>query len=149
MRNDEVSELVSKRPIAAVIAVVIREGLVLLVKRANPPDAGLWGFPGGKIEFGEMLGDAAVRELMEETGIKATAGKVLTTVDAFDVGESRSVREHYILVAISCTWISGSPHAADDALEARWFCLSTLESSTLPMSSGVVELALQADSLIC
>lgn len=147
MRNEEACEIVVRKPIAAVIAVVVREGLVLLVKRANAPHAGLWGFPGGKIDFGETLRDAAVRELMEETGVQATAGKILTAVDAFDVIESAGVREHYVLVAVSCTWVSGVPHAADDALEARWFGLTTLENSNLPMSSGVVELALQANSL--
>ncbi|WP_244627084.1 NUDIX domain-containing protein [Microvirga tunisiensis] len=51
----------SPSPIPAVIAVVIRNGWTLLVRRANPPDAGLWGFPGGKIEFGETVKDAADR----------------------------------------------------------------------------------------
>ncbi|MEN7538812.1 NUDIX domain-containing protein, partial [Aurantiacibacter flavus] len=56
-----------QRPIAATIAVVLREGQVLLVRRANPPDAGRWGFPGGKIETGETIEQAAIRELYEET----------------------------------------------------------------------------------
>lgn len=73
-----------QRPIPAVLAVVTRDGQILLVRRANPPDAGLWGFPGGKIEFGEPLLRAAERELAEETGVTATATTVLDALDAYD-----------------------------------------------------------------
>ena len=45
----------SVRPVPAVIGIVLRERDVLLVRRANPPDAGRWGFPGGKIEAGNRL----------------------------------------------------------------------------------------------
>ncbi|MFX6119029.1 NUDIX domain-containing protein, partial [Acinetobacter baumannii] len=60
----------SERPIPATIAVVLRDDRVLLVRRANPPDAGRWGFPGGKIERGETIAEAAIRELMEETAVQ-------------------------------------------------------------------------------
>ncbi|WP_256388415.1 NUDIX domain-containing protein [Lutimaribacter pacificus] len=53
-------------------------------RRANPPDAGLWGFPGGKIDQGEPLFDAAIRELAEETGVSAEPLRVITALDAFD-----------------------------------------------------------------
>ncbi|MCG8693816.1 MAG: NUDIX domain-containing protein, partial [Minwuiales bacterium] len=55
---DEAAEAKPQKPIAAVIALVVRENRILLVRRANPPDAGRWGFPGGKVEFGEPLLDA-------------------------------------------------------------------------------------------
>ncbi len=57
------------RPIVATIGVLFKDEKVLLVRRANPPDVGRWGFPGGKIEHGEAIKDAAVRELYEETSI--------------------------------------------------------------------------------
>ena len=75
--------LPSPSPVPAVIAVLIHEGRALLVRRANPPDAGLWGFPGGKIEYGETVRAAALRELLEETGVQAQAQEILTTLDLY------------------------------------------------------------------
>ena len=136
-------ELVPVRPIVATIATVFRDGNVLLVRRANPPDVGKWGFPGGKVDLGECLKDAAIRELFEETGVRATAQRVFTAVDAFDHDEDGVVRHHYVLVAVLCTWVSGEPIAGDDALEARWFPLHALEEADLALSLDVAKVARQ------
>jgi 8-oxo-dGTP diphosphatase len=134
----------SPSPIPAVIAVVIRNGRTLLVRRANPPDAGLWGFPGGKIEFGETVKDAAIRELLEETAVHAEAQDVLTTLDVLVRDAGGNVRQHYILIAVQCRWISGEPAAGDDALEARWFPIAELDPNTLAMSVDVDVIARRA-----
>ncbi len=134
----------ARRPIAATIATVIRNGEVLLVRRANPPDAGLWGFPGGKIEAGEPIESAALRELLEETGIRADAQKVFTAVDAFDRDGAGHLHHHFVLIAVLCKWISGEPVAGDDALEARWFRLEELNEPGLALSLDVAEVARQA-----
>lgn len=86
------------RPIAATIAVVIRNAQVLLVRRANPPDAGLWGFPGGKIDLGETIDAAAIRELYEETGIEAAFERILNALEAFDRDPQGHVRQHFVLI---------------------------------------------------
>lgn len=144
----EVGVSTPQRPVAAKIAVVIRQGRVLLVRRRNPPDAGRWGFPGGKIEFGETILAAAERELFEETAVRAKAQQVLTAVDALDYDHESRVRAHFILVAVLCRWVSGRPVAGDDALEADWFDLNTLDEANLAMSFGVADVARQAASLI-
>lgn len=136
-------ELAPVRPVVATIATVFRDGNVLLVRRANPPDVGKWGFPGGKVDLGECLKDAAIRELFEETGVRATAQRVFTAVDAFDHDETGVVRHHYVLVAVLCTWVSGEPIAGDDALEARWFPLQALEEEDLALSLDVAKVARQ------
>lgn len=133
-----------RRPVPAVIAVVLRGEQVLLVRRANPPDAGRWGFPGGKIEWGETVEAAAERELEEETGIVGTAEGVLTALDAFDRSPSGDLRHHYVLVAVQCRWIAGEPTAADDALDARWFALDTLDAGDAAFSHDVVSVACRA-----
>jgi 8-oxo-dGTP diphosphatase len=134
-------------PIAAVIAVIIHEERTLLVRRANPPDAGLWGFPGGKIEFGETVRAAAIRELVEETGVHAEAQDVITTLDILVPDPSGTVQQHYILIAVRCRWISGEPVAGDDALEAGWFPVIELEHGRVAMSADVALIARQAQTL--
>jgi 8-oxo-dGTP diphosphatase len=137
----------SPSPIPAVIAVVIHEDRTLLVRRANPPDAGLWGFPGGKIEFGETVRAAAIRELLEETGVHAEAHDVITTLDILVPDPSGAVHQHYILIAVRCRWISGEPVAGDDALEAGWFPVIDLEHGGLAMSADVDIITKQAQAL--
>lgn len=131
-----------QRPIPAVLAVVVNAGQVLLVQRANPPDAGLWGFPGGKVEYGETLLQAAERELLEETGIRAIAQAVIGAVDAWDRGDNGELRQHFILIAVRCLWQSGMPVADDDALDARWVALDEMETA-LPLSRDVAMVARQ------
>ncbi|SBW12946.1 NUDIX hydrolase [uncultured Alphaproteobacteria bacterium] len=129
------------RPVAATIAAVFHQGRILLVRRANPPDAGRWGFPGGKIEPGEPIETAAVRELFEETGIRGRARRVFTAVDVFDRDEHGRLLRHFVLIAVLCDWIAGDPVAGDDALDARWFRLEDLDDAGLALSLDVAEVA--------
>lgn len=128
-------------PIAAAIGVVVRSNQVLLVRRINPPDAGKWGFPGGKIEAGESVHSAAAREVREETGVVVRATKILTAIDAFDRDEKDALRTHYVLIAVLCDWLSGVPQAADDVSEAAWFEIAAVNASTLAMSEHVAAVA--------
>ena len=125
------------RPVPAVLSIVLREGKVLLVRRANAPDAGFWGFPGGRIEAGETVFAAAERELVEETSVTGVASATLTVLDALDRGEDGTLRFHYVLVAVACRWVSGEPVADDDALDAMWVAVNDI--STLDQVSDDVE----------
>ena len=136
-----IARTASIRPVVAVIAVVVMDGRVLLVRRANPPDAGRWGFPGGKIEFGETINQAAIRELAEETAITAEAMCIVTSVDAFGFDERGVVTSHFVLIAVLCRWLSGSLLAGDDALEARWYGLDEVDETQLDLSKDVAEVA--------
>ena len=128
------------RPVPAVLALVPRGGEVLLVRRANPPDAGLWGFPGGRIELGETVHGAAERELREETGVEARALRTIAALDVVE-GPPRAVRRHFVLIGVLCRWQGGEPVAADDALDAAWFDAAALGASDLPLSRDVAQLA--------
>jgi len=128
-------------PTPGVLAVVERAGRLLLVRRANPPDEGLWGFPGGRVEPGETVADAAVRELREETGVDAAAEDVLTAVDVIRRDEAGALADHFVLVAVRCRWRAGDGEAADDALEARWFTLDEIDALGRGASDRVGEVA--------
>jgi 8-oxo-dGTP diphosphatase len=139
--------LLPPRPIPAVIAVLVHGSHALLVRRANPPDAGLWGFPGGKIDYGETVKEAALRELLEETGVRGEAQDVITTLDILVRSGDGNLEHHYILIAVRCRWVSGEPVAGDDALEACWFPVEDLDPDKLAMSADVDVIARQAEAL--
>ncbi|ETX13040.1 NUDIX hydrolase [Roseivivax halodurans JCM 10272] len=124
--------------IRAALAVVIRGEAVLLVRRANRPDAGLWGFPGGKLEAGETVAEAAIRELAEETGLTGTVRASLGTVFVDHVTPG------YRLDAMLCDAPRGEPVAADDAEEAAWMPLADVIDRAIPMSRDVDTLAAKA-----
>jgi 8-oxo-dGTP diphosphatase len=113
--------IMSDRPIPATIAALVDDGRVLLVRRANPPDQGRWGYPGGRIELGETIMDAAVRELSEETGVVGQPLKIFSALDVVDRDAFGQLRHHFVLIAVLCRWSSGRPQAGDDALEVGWF----------------------------
>ena len=136
------------RPIAATIAAVVRDGHVLLVRRANPPDENCWAFPGGKIDAGETIEAATARELLEETGVTAEPLHVFDAVDVFDRDDTGALRRHFILIAVLCRWQSGEPVAGDDARDARWVSLSDLDGHALATSFGVAALARKAAALM-
>ena len=132
----------SRLPIAAVIAVVVRGEKLLLVRRSHKPDAGRWGFPGGKIERGETVLAAALRELDEETGVAADAVEVLTAVDV--IRRERETLHHFVLIAVLCRWRAGEGVPASDAHETAWFDLAgiaALEKS--PDVERVARLAME------
>ncbi len=134
-------------PKIGALAVVVHETRVLLVQRSKQPDAGLWGFPGGHVEWGETVMQAAQRELREETSVIAEPQCYLDNLDLLRRDEQGAVQSHYLLVGVACEYRSGSPVAGDDALDARWFSIDQIRQGDLPMSDRVVDLletALQA-----
>ncbi|WP_390911841.1 NUDIX domain-containing protein [Pseudosulfitobacter sp. SM2401] len=125
------------RPKVAALAVVLREGHVLLVKRKNEPDAGLWGFPGGHVELGETGLDAAARELHEETGVIATSIAYLTNLDIITHDPDGGIAFHFLLAAVLCNYQSGTPRAMDDAQDADWIRVQDVESKSIALSQNV------------
>ena len=119
--------------IAGAAAVVVHDGHVLLVQRRNPPDAGLWGYPGGHVEDGESNAEAAVRELFEETGLTATAVGVLTVLH---VGDSA---RRFRLAMVGCAYVSGDPVADDDALAAEWVAIRNVLTPDRAYSDRVAD----------
>jgi 8-oxo-dGTP diphosphatase len=112
----------ARRPVPAVGVVCLRGRDVLLIRRGKPPLSGGWSLPGGRIEWGERAADAALRELVEETGVEAELTGLLDVVDGV-FGEDT----HYVLVDYAAKWRAGEPRAGDDALEAAFHPIDDLE----------------------
>ncbi len=129
-----------ERPIVGVLAVVMRGDRVLVVRRANPPMPGRWGFPGGVLELGETVAQGAMRELEEETGVKAEATGPLTVIDTIDHDNERRVRYHYTLVAVIGHWQSGEGAVADDVDEVAWLTRAEIVEQGLPTAPALLPL---------
>jgi ADP-ribose pyrophosphatase YjhB (NUDIX family) len=124
-------------PRIATLAVVLHAGKVLLVQRRKQPDSGLWGFPGGHVELGETVFQAAERELREETTVQARADRFLTNLDIIVPDGAGGVQFHYVLVAVLCVYQTGEPEARDDARDARWIPVEEVLNQTLELSRDV------------
>ena len=125
--NEQNSNAYPARPIIGVGAIVQKDGKVLLVKRGAEPSFGLWAIPGGTLQLGESLRECAERELLEETGITAKAEECVYVFDYVERDAQGNIKYHFVVVDFAAAYISGEPHGADDALEARWFAPGELE----------------------
>ena len=114
-------------PVAAVGVVVLRDSEVLLVRRGQEPSRGRWSLPGGAVEVGETVRQAAEREVREECAVDIKAGEVIEVLDAITPAPDGRVRFHYVLVELLADYLGGTPSAATDALEARWCPLDQLD----------------------
>ncbi|BEP17409.1 NUDIX hydrolase [Pyrofollis japonicus] len=125
-------------PVVGVGALVVRncggsELEILLVKRKYKPFAGMWSIPGGHVEPGEPLLDAAKRELLEETGIEAEPLGIIHVHEV--VAEGSKGVTHYVLIDVLMGYRGGEPRAGSDALEARFVPYSEALSLELTPSA--------------
>jgi 8-oxo-dGTP diphosphatase len=105
----------------AVGAVVIHKDKILLVKRIKDPQKETWAIPGGSVNLGETLQEAAEREIKEETGLTIKAKKPVHTFDLIERDERGAIRFHYVIIDLEADYVGGKLKSADDALDAGWF----------------------------
>jgi len=130
------------RPFLAVSAAIVRDGQILVVRRARPPANGLFSLPGGVVETGETLTEAVAREVREETAIAiepvALAGFRETIVrDAQD-----RVERHFVILCFAARWTAGEPVLNEELSEACW--VNPAELASLPTTPGLAEIVAAA-----
>ncbi len=114
----------TKRPVPAVGAVVIRDDEMLLVRRGRGSWAGYWAVPGGRQRYGETMRDAVAREVREETGLVVEVGDPAWVGDIVD--DSDPPQWHFAVVDHYASVVGGELRAGDDAAEVRWVPLSVV-----------------------
>ncbi|MFO8032039.1 MAG: NUDIX hydrolase [Desulfohalobiaceae bacterium] len=122
-------------PVLGIGALVLHQGQVLLVRRGTQPALGEWSIPGGMVELGESLQQAAEREILEETGVRIKAGEPAYVFDWIQRDQPGEVLYHYVIVDLWAEYLQGSPVAGDDAQEAGWVALSQLQGLDLNQST--------------
>jgi mutator protein MutT len=120
------------RPTVAVGAIVIEGDDLLLVRRARPPAVGTWSIPGGRVERGETLAEAIVRELHEETGVEGACGEMVGWSEVIDRGHHAVILDFRVHL-----FERVEPIAGDDASAARWVPLGDV--TELHLAPGLAE----------
>ena len=117
-------------PQVCVGAVVVDADRLLMIRRGHGPAAGRWSIPGGRVQAGELLAEAVVRELWEETAVEGVCGELVGWVERFD--------EHFVILDFRVAVLEATaPVAGDDAAEARWVPL--VHVADLNLVDGLAE----------
>ena len=123
------------RPILAASLAVFRDGKVLIASRTAPPAQALFSLPGGVVEIGETLQDAALREVMEEVGV---AAEIVGFVDHAEVIQRDSdgrIKRHFVITCFAGRWISGEGHTSAEAGAVLWVDPDAMGS--IPTTKGL------------
>lgn len=122
-------------PQVGVGAVALNDGRILLVRRGTAPAQGRWSLPGGRVEFGEDIHGAVLREFTEETGLEAVVDRFLGWAER--MGEDPDPYHYVILDFVVDVFSADAPVPGDDAVAAAWFDLETI--AELDLADGLYE----------
>ena len=121
-------------PVVAVGAILVDDERLLMVRRGHGPAAGTWAVPGGRVEPGETLAEAVVRELLEETGIEGVCGRLIGVEEVLPEDGAG----HFVILDFEVSILEAAePVAGDDAAEARWVGLGDI--AELQLAPGMAE----------
>jgi 8-oxo-dGTP diphosphatase len=130
------------RPYLAVSAAIIRDGKVLVVRRARKPALDLYTVPGGVVEAGEALSEAVAREVREETALEIEVGALAGHREVIvRDGEGRAER-HFVILCFAARWIAGEPVLNEELDDARW--IDPAELAGMRTTEGLAEIVAAA-----
>ena len=131
------------RPFLAVSAAIVRDGRVLVVRRARAPANGLFSLPGGVVEAGETLQQAIVREVIEETGIAIEPVGLAGQREFITRDEAGRVSRHFVILCFAARWLAGEgTPQVEELSELRW--LRPAELSALKTTEGLADIVAAA-----
>ena len=135
-----------RRPQIAVSTAVFRDGLVLLASRMAAPSMGLFSLPGGRVEYGETLEEAALRELDEEVGVSASILGFVDHVEIRDIAEDGALRFHGFVCVFAGLWRAGEPRTGPEAGEIVWADQARI--AMLPTTVRLAEVVARAEAIV-
>ena len=127
-----------QRPILAVSAAIFRDGKVLVVRRARKPALSLYTLPGGAVEIGETLSEAATREVREETALDIEPVGLAGQRDVIVRDAQNRVERHFVILCFAARWRAGELVLNEELDDARW--LEPAELATLHTTDGLAEI---------
>jgi 8-oxo-dGTP diphosphatase len=134
-------------PIIAVSAAIIRDGKVLIVRRApRGPAGGLYTLPGGGVEIGETLTEAVMREIREETALTIKPVALAGYREAIGRDDDGRIRRHFVILPFAARWIAGEPVLNDELSEAAW--LEPAAVAGLQTTDGLAEIIASAMAIM-
>jgi 8-oxo-dGTP diphosphatase len=123
-----------ERPTVGVAVMVEKDGKVLMGRRKCPPGEGTWALPGGHVEFGEKLADAAIRETKEETGLDISGIEIISLSDDISYGR------HFVSITFRAAAAKGQPilKVNKEFSEMGWFDLKNPPEPTFKALENVL-----------
>jgi len=135
-----------QRPYLAVSAAIFREGKVLVVRRARKPALNLYTLPGGAVELGESLADAAVREVREETSLTVQVVALAGHREVIVRDAQGRVERHFVILCFAARWIGGEVDLNEELDDARW--IEPAELAGYRTTDGLAEIVASAAALL-
>jgi 8-oxo-dGTP diphosphatase len=135
-----------QRPFLAASAAIMRDGKVLVVRRARKPALNLYTMPGGVVEAGETLFEAVKREVREETALEIEPVALAGHREAILRDEDGKVERHFVILCFAARWISGEPVLNEELDDARW--VMPAEIAALRTTEGLAEIVASAVEIL-
>ena len=130
------------RPFLAVSAVIVREGRVLVVRRARPPAQDRYTLPGGVVESGETLIEAIRREVEEETAIAIEPIDIAAYREVIARDDTNRPKRHFVIIVFAARWRANEAAPNEEIAEARW--IEPGELAALPTTDGLAGIVARA-----
>jgi 8-oxo-dGTP diphosphatase len=131
-----------QRPYLAVSAAIVRDGKVLIVRRARKPALGIYTLPGGGVETGETLNEAVAREVREETALTIEPVALAGHREAIVRDAHGRIERHFVILCFAARWLAGEPVLNEELDDARW--LDPAELASLRTTEGLAEIVAAA-----